>query len=294
MRCIAILFLAITSVASAQVGQYHPLRLTATGAGVVRVRGENVMGIDWPAGGAGTVVVPLLTWADPAEVTLTINGQAVTPDILPPDAAFTDAYRTPDAAGPTSAAFNDAALIPTYGWSPGRPTSVRRGVVVAAVLSVALIALLAVVLPRRARAAGVLIASAGLCGLLPLHPQLSRRDNYRSVGVAVEEGQRDVWAYRTSEIDQIVREPWAGVTWPVPASAADLRNLAPVLILNPAGEPEAIDTRVAPGRFAVFLHRFDANTPITLEDAVPSTAMARRVYGRPAHVRGEWTVIGDR
>jgi hypothetical protein len=284
-------------------GQYGTLVVEANEPGLVSVRGDGMMGIDWPVPGRATVTAPLMSWRQTSgELKLTVNGEPVS--LLPPPAS--PASTESAAIGPASAMFSEDAKIPTYAWSPGRPVETRRWIILASVAVTGLIALAGVLLlpkstdegikPKRhqmvTRTMALLMISIGVTLLIPLAPALSRRDSVKTVGIRINgpSPRADVWVYRTAEVEQIVREPWSEGMWIVPSSPTDLAKLSPVLELDPAGRPQFIAASVGPGRFAVFLHRLP-QPPEALADAVPSPALARRLYGPGVAVEGDWVVV---
>ena len=64
-------------------GRYVPLSVDVPQAGLVRIRGDAVQGIDLPAAGRGRISVPLMIYrTTPGPLTLTVNGRPQVVDVV--------------------------------------------------------------------------------------------------------------------------------------------------------------------------------------------------------------------
>ena len=221
------------------VAQSTLLRLETETAGVVRVRGPGVQGVDWNAAGRSSVIVPLLIYDAPTDgPVVDIDGRAVRPNTS--TANTTDPVAT--YAGPV---FDDDAYQLAALWHPGRSDAVRRWTLTAVVVFVLVLAVARYADPKRATLWTV-VAAVGLSGgAVAFFPKDSPRRVLRADGQPGWE-----WVWRVG--DGVVEEPWTPRLRFVPASRQQLATADPVLTCDAAGRPVSIRCRIAKGERVVF------------------------------------------
>lgn len=299
----ALLVMVLSSIAGAQSvslpseglyrpGRYMPLRVETSAPGLVQIRGPQVQGIDWPAAGAGAVIVPLMVYSDSAgELELTVNGKAVRLPRRPMELsaewpAGVPEIDPPQPGEPRLSAFNDAGYVPADRWNGGRSIDRRTMLVYAAVAAtLGLGAML--LLPRRPiRLIAVVVASVVVSvAILITFPASADR-----LVVVVQREQSsdpprfDWWTYLRSKTERRQSIPFVDRVRVLLRSPEQLARTMPVLICDPAGQPERIELTLPAGR-PVALLRTDGIDPRKAHQQAaltPSTALARYAYGRRA------------
>ena len=219
-------------------GQVVPLRLEASTAGVVHVRGPGVQGVDWSAAGRSAATVPVLIFDSSGDgVRVTVNDRQIqlstagieTPESIPPGPMFDDD------------AYQLAAL-----WNPGRSDALRQWTLTAVAVFVLVFAVARYADPKRATLWTV-VAAVGLSGgAVGLFPKDSSRRELRAEGWPGWE-----WIWRAG--GGVVEEPWTPGLRFLPRSKEQLAAADPVLTCDAAGRPVAIRCRITGGGRAVFL-----------------------------------------
>ena len=254
-------------------GRYVPLSIDIDAPGEIYIRGDDVQGVDLPAAGRGSVIVPLMIWRTSAgPIDLHINGQSqrlnIQPlgdgDPLPPAlAAFRAAVDPDHSVGPQSAAIDASAYENLDLWNPGRSEKVRQfifrsAIVVALVLGAAfhlrrkpspwLVGIVAVVL-----IGGIVIAvpkDVARVGI-PVTDQAPRI----TADAPIDATAALSWVWRVSSQPQTIVEPFKRSLWFVPRSVEDLAKTQPVLQCNAQGQPIAIRMMLGENGRAAFIRR---------------------------------------
>ena len=234
-----------------------PLRLEADAAGIVRLRGPGVQGVDWHAAGRSSVTVPLLIYNAPTD------GVNLTVDRRPLRVSVADIV-TPDSATPPGPLFDDDAYQLAALWRPGRGDAVRQWTLTAVLVFVLVLAVARYADPKRATL-WTIIAAAGLAGgAVAWFPEDSPRRELRAEG-------RPGWDCIWRAEDGVAEEPWTPGLRFLPRSTEQLAAAEPVLTCDAAGRPVAIRCNIINGGRAVFL-RPRSNSPIPS----PATLSASR------------------
>ncbi|MBC7785224.1 MAG: hypothetical protein H7144_15420 [Burkholderiales bacterium] len=273
-------------------GVYTELSLHADRPGLISLRGNGVLGIDWPAPGKTSVTVPWMNWRTmPSETGITLNGipqrLAVWPAItMEPDS---------ETSGLTSAMYLQDAYVPTYGWQPGRPAAARFHIVIAAVgTALVLLAIRLVMAKSRWMIPAVLASGVAIAAVVPMRGEFSRTDSRMTVTIVdAENRQVDQWIYRTAAAEARVVEPIVpgSQTFVIPQSPAHLAQLDPVLHLDASGRPLELSVKIVPGRFAAIARRSGAVLDGGESDTAISPELVRRVYRRDYELDGRTMVL---
>ncbi|HEX8324560.1 MAG TPA: hypothetical protein VF595_11695, partial [Tepidisphaeraceae bacterium] len=235
-------------------GRYVPLRLEAETAGLVRVSGIGVQGVDWPAPGRSSVVVPLLIYEAADAVSLTINGREVqlptTP--LPREAAdpaeLSAFWQTIDPIASTSPAIDPDAYALAALWQPGRDVTTRRWTLVAVAVVVLTLGIAAHADLQRATR-WLIVAAVGLsAGLFGFYPADAPRRVLPAEGRAGRE-----WVWHAATTGRVAEEPWSPGLRFVPQSVGSSNAANAVLRCDPTGRPVALAARIDRGGRAVFV-----------------------------------------
>ena len=231
-------------------GQTVPLRLEAVTAGLIRVRGTGVQGVDWRAAGRSAVTVPLLVYDAAAnELTVDVNGKPVRRNDI--NAGIIEGEPAP----PPGPVFDDDAYQLAALWHPGRSDSVRRWTLTAVAVFVLVFAVARYANPKRATLWTV-VAAVGLSGgAVVFFPTDTPRRVLRAEG-------RPGWEWVWRAGDGVVEEPWTPGLRLLPRSKEQLATADPVLTCDATGRPVSIRCRIVDGGRAVFL-RPRAGSPIT-------------------------------
>lgn len=302
---IAILVLFLSSIASAQTvssptdglyrpGRYMPLRIETSAAGLVRVRGPEVQGVDWPAPGPGSVVVPLMIYSDSVgELDLAVNDKPIKLPRRPMEASAAwpsgvEEIDPPRPGDPRLTAFNDAAYVPADRWRGGRSAQ-RREMLVYAAIAATLVTGALLLIPRRAIRT---IASVAAAGVVCAFVVAAFRTTADTMCVVVSrpsptgEAVFDWWTYLRCNIDRAER---AIGTRLLIQSPDQLTQAAPVMVCDAAGKPDRIEFLLKANQPIAML-QMDGADPTRLKqigEVTGSTALARWAYGRRATIRSD-------
>ncbi len=271
-------------------GVHAPMTIDAEGPGVIRIRGPEMLGIDWDAPGKTSVVLPWMCWrTTPGEVEIDVNGQKQTLQLRPIGVEDQHLLTTPwtptvSAIGPPSAMYNESAYIPTYNWTPGRSKSVR-GWTVAAAIFVCLAMTLVTLIGWKSRWTpfAMLITAGVVTTAIVSNRTLARHDSILIANVrSSDPKQTDSWLFATSDRDERVRVAAAPSFAFVPRSPEHLSRVDPVAIYEPNGLAAMLTFQLGPRQFVALIGRTNADdVRLVGEDRVRSGEFVRKLYQRP-------------
>ncbi len=236
-----------------------PLRIETPAGGLVRVRGAEVQGIDWPASGPSSVIVPLMIYSESVgDLELTVNDKPVRLPRRPMEASAPWASQVEEIdprrpEDPPLSAISDRAYDAAAGWKGGRGVEARRSAAYAAVAIVLLFGAVTLIRSKRLRVAAAIALSIGCCtaigSLWTLSPDrtsviIEHRATSGQIPSSPTYDRTDIWTFYVSRRPTALRVEWGSGMHILINAPQQLERVAPVLTCDATGRPVFCDVHL--------------------------------------------------
>ncbi len=205
------------------------LKIESESAGLISIRGDEIIGIDWNAPAQSTILAPWISYRDAGEQTITLNGKpihvinnpTVSKKIIRPGVYNSDVY------------------IPTIGWTPSQPVDVKRNLVIAGVSFVLIVWSIRLLDLRPVIRISIIAAVTAVMFILVIRSPLFHREELIRVVIVKEESLETnslgAWNYivhlQPGRYEAFFSDDMEQTTL-YPRSRSHLQQLDPVIIVN--------------------------------------------------------------
>ncbi len=270
-------------------GEYLPIKIESQNEGLVRIRADDSLGIDWIAPGKTSITTAWMTWREtPGDITIEVNGKKQTLTLQP--LTDSESYRTPNPFAYTNSesgvkrpGFSQNAYQPAYAWPGGRSAESRRWIVIASILVVLILAAIQLSLWRSRYTPWVMLVAGGALTLAIISMPRFNQPVARAILIvpsSADARYNDVWVYLRSDAPTTANESWSSDTLLIPRSPAHLASLSPVVHLNADASAGTLELTLAPRATACVLHRHTGNMDLFAGDRIESPSFIRTMYGQ--------------